>query len=273
MLYAAPPGRVPVMQGSVVRVAPRSGSIRARAKPKDDEEGDIIERFVSKLFGKQALQDQNPGGLARLDNPEMYYAPVDKFAEPLPSDTGDIRHYRQLLADTQLEKTPLVKVFDTEVDGWGMEAFGKRLYTLGATLVVVKLASGEVCGGYNPSGWIGLGEDRNSMAAFLFCWPNGKVQERPIKLAKRGGAALSVLDYVEKGICFAPDGLACMVPGNEKVARSKLGPYYDVMPGGAKTLFNDGKKQADVERIMCYCSADGPETYELDGIVWKTGRG
>lgn len=233
----------------------------------------MIERFVSKLFGKQALQDQNPGGLARLDNPEMYYAPTDKFAEPLPSDTGDLKYYRQLLADSQLEKTPLVKTFDTSVDGWSVEAFGKRVYTLGATLVVVKLVSGQVVGGYNPSGWIGLGEDRNSMAAFLFTWPDGNLSERPIKLAKRGGAALSVLDYVEKGICFAPDGLRCLVPGSERIARSKLGPYYDVMPNtGAKTLFNDGRKEAEVASIVCYCSAEGPETYTLDGIVWKTGR-
>ena len=150
----------------------------------------MIERFVSKLFGSKVLQERNPAGLKRLDNPEMWYAPTNKFAEPLPSDSGDLVHYRQLLADTQMEKTPLVKAFDTEADGWTMEAFGKRLYTLGATLVVVKLESGEVVGGYNPSGWIGLGEDRNSMAAFLFCWPDGKLSERPIKLPKRGGAII-----------------------------------------------------------------------------------
>ena len=243
-----------------------------RAKQEQREEGDMIERFVSKLFGAKVLQDQNPGGLKRLDNPEMYPAPSDKFAEPLPSDSGDLKYYRQLLSDTQLEKTPLVKVFDTEVDGWTMEAFGTRLYTLGATLVVVKLQSGEVVGGYNPSGWIGLGEDRNSMAAFLFCWPDGKLSERPIKLPKRGGAALSVLDYVEKGICFAPDGLRCMVPGKEKIARSRLGPYYSTMPDGSKTLFKNGNKEASVKQIECWVSIEGPETYELDGILWKTGR-
>jgi hypothetical protein len=183
------------------------------------------------------------------------------------------RDYRQLLADTQLEKTPLVKVFDTDEDGWSMEAFGTRLYTLGATLVVVKLKDDPaIVGGYNPRGWVGLNEDRDSMAAFLFCFPDGDVRKRPIKLPKRGGAAMSVMDYPEKGICFAPDGLRCMVPGKERIAVSRLGPYYATMPGGAKTLFGDGKREAEVERIMCFCSVEGPETYELDGIVWKTGR-
>ena len=68
------------------------------------------------------------------------------------------------------------------------------------------------------------------------------------------------------------DGLKCMQPGNEFVARSRLGPYYDVMPDGSKTLFRDGKKEARVKQITCWVSVEGPETYELDGIVWKTGR-
>ena len=110
------------------------------------------------------------------------------------------------------------------------------------------------------------------ISEILFCWPDGKLSERPIKLPKRGGAALSVLDYVEKGICFAPDGLRCMVPGKEKLARSRLGPYYATMPDGSKTLFRDGRKEAVVKQVECWVSVEGPETYELDGILWKTGR-
>ena len=41
-----------------------------------------------------------------------------------------------------------------------------------------------MCGGYNPKGWIGLGEDRDAIAAFLFTWPDGNTGRRPIKLPK-----------------------------------------------------------------------------------------
>jgi hypothetical protein len=69
----------------------RSTSLRPGAQG-DQEEGDIIERFVSKIFGSKVLQDQSPGGLKRLDNPEMYTAPTDRFADQLESDSGDIKY-------------------------------------------------------------------------------------------------------------------------------------------------------------------------------------
>lgn len=236
-------------------------------------EGDIIERWVSKIFGKSVLEDQNPGGLARLDNPEMYTATTDEYAEPLPEDRGDMIHYRQLLAKTQLEKTPLVPVFDTDKDGWDMATFGAKVYTMGPTVMVLNLKNSPcVVGGYNPRGWIGLNEDRDSMAAFLFVWPDGNIQNRPIKLPKRGGAALSVMDYPGEGIRFAPDGLKFMLPGKEKIATCRLGPYYEKMPDGSKSMFPGGEKTAEIARVVAYVSSQGPETYELDGIVWKTGR-
>lgn len=57
------------------------------------------------------------------------------------------------------------------------------------------------------AGWIGLGEDRDSMAAFLFTWPDGDTSRRPCKLPKVGGAAQAVLDRPETGPVFGPDGL------------------------------------------------------------------
>jgi hypothetical protein len=251
---------------------PRVVKTRLRSKGNQDE-GDIIERWVGKIFGKSVLEDQTPGGLKRLDNPEMYTAVTDEFAEPLPEDSGDVAYYRQVLAKTQLEKTPLVAVFDTDTDGWGMERFGKGVYTMGATLLVLKLKNSPcIVGGYNPRGWIGLNEDRDSMAAFLFVWPDGDLKRRPIKLAKRGGPALSVMDYPGEGIRFAPDGLKCMIPGKERMATCRLGPYYEKMPDGSRSMFPGGEKTAEISRIVAYVSAQGPETYQLDGIVWKTGR-
>jgi hypothetical protein len=51
-------------------------------------------------------------------------------------------------------------------------------------VVLARTEGGAVCGGYNPKGWIGLGEDRDAIAAFLFTWPDGNTSRRPIKLQK-----------------------------------------------------------------------------------------
>lgn len=56
-------------------------------------------------------------------------------------------------------------------------------------------------------GWIGLGEDRDSMAAFVFTWPDGDTSKQPIKLPKVGGAAQAVMDRPDAGPLFGPDGL------------------------------------------------------------------
>ena len=54
----------------------------------------------------------------------------------------------------------------------------------GAAVVVAATAGGAVLGGYNPDGWIGLGEDRASNGAFLFTWPSGDTRKPAFKLAK-----------------------------------------------------------------------------------------
>ncbi len=51
-------------------------------------------------------------------------------------------------------------------------------------VVVATTEGGAVCGGYNPAGWIGLGDHRDSIAAFLFTWPNGDTAAAPLKLKK-----------------------------------------------------------------------------------------
>jgi hypothetical protein len=51
-------------------------------------------------------------------------------------------------------------------------------------VVVAITEGGAVCGGYNPAGWIGLGDDRDSIAAFLFTWPDGDTSKDPTKLEK-----------------------------------------------------------------------------------------
>ena len=49
-------------------------------------------------------------------------------------------------------------------------------------MVLARTEGGAICGGYNPKGWIGLGEDRDAIAAFLYTWPDGDTSKRPVKL-------------------------------------------------------------------------------------------
>ena len=55
-------------------------------------------------------------------------------------------------------------------------------------------------------------------------------------------------DQAGLGIWFAPDGLAIpLAPGAERLAKCKLGPYYQRMPGGGKSLFAAGESPRGVQ--------------------------
>jgi hypothetical protein len=72
-------------------------------------------------------------------------------------------------------------------------------------LMLYLMASLGVFGGYNPTGWVNLGEMRGSIAAFLFVIPESK-DIRPIKLQKIGGAGLAQMDD-GSGPKFGAEGL------------------------------------------------------------------
>jgi hypothetical protein len=92
-------------------------------------------------------------------------------------------------------------------------------------LVVAQTEGGAVCGGYNPRGWIGLGEDRDAIAAFLFTWPHGDTAQRPIKLPKVGGPGLAVVgDRLGGGVQFGAEGLTVTLGrGTERLAKCRYG--------------------------------------------------
>jgi len=74
--------------------------------------------------------------------------------------------------------------YDAEEHGWDFRAFHERVDGKGAAIVVARSEAGATFGGYNPEGWIGLGEDRASNGAFLFTWLNGDTGKPPVKLPK-----------------------------------------------------------------------------------------
>jgi len=247
------------------------------SKASGNDSPDLIESLVGKLFGRQALEDSSPFGMKRMsaeDYPEMYPATTDQWADPLAGDSKEVATLRPLLARTQLERVPLRLAYDAGRDGWSAAAFHERVNTFGAGLVVLQTAGGAVVGGYNPRGWIGLGEDRDAIAAFLFTWPDGNTAARPIKLPKVGGPSMAVIDNPSNGVKFGPDGLRCLVPGKERVAVSRLGTYYARLPDGGRSLFAPGEdaRGAEVVNVQCWVAEGAGEAWKLDGIVWSTER-
>ncbi|GLC69845.1 hypothetical protein PLESTF_000886800 [Pleodorina starrii] len=262
-------------------------------KPK--QEMDMVERMVSFFFPK-ALSDPAPMGLKRINFDELpdQYCEMDERAAPVPGDERDplVVAVRPLLARTQLQGRPLKCVYDAENDGWNPAAFHGKVDGLGAAVVVAGTSGGAVLGGYNPEGWIGLGEDRASNGAFLFTWPHwgkdknkgdvrsGRTQSRegkgegPFKLAKVGGPNLAVIDNPGSGPQFGADGLSIPLKprGKERLAKSKLGTYYSRLPDGGRSLFGPGDdpKRAELEWLKVYVADARGVEWKLEGITWKS---
>mmetsp|Transcript_16429 Transcript_16429/g.29496 ORF Transcript_16429/g.29496 Transcript_16429/m.29496 type:complete len:146 (+) Transcript_16429:442-879(+) len=104
-----------------------------------------------------------------------------------------------------------------------------------AAVLVGQTTSGTLFGAYNPAGWLGYGDYRECISAFLFTWVDGDTSKPPTKLPKVGGASMAVLDERGKGPQWGPDGLRINLDSRSAVSR--LGSYYERMPGGGNTLF------------------------------------
>jgi hypothetical protein len=98
----------------------------------------------------------------------------------------------------------------------------------------------------NPKGWVGYGEARGSIAAFLYVYKRG-IDALPSKLRKVGGPSLAQQDLPEIGPSFGADSLVIPLGKSEpRLARSKLGSYYERFPDGTNTLFG-GSRGSSVE--------------------------
>ncbi|CAB1098757.1 unnamed protein product [Ectocarpus sp. CCAP 1310/34] len=236
-----------------------SSSTRVRAKggAGEEEEGeeqqDIIEKFFSLFFGNK---DDAPGGdLDRITVkkfPDQYPAEKILQAEPVKGDSKDMAVIRPLLKQTELEFRKLKLVYDAKRNGWKPAAFHKGVDFKGPALVVGKTKGGAVVGGYNPKGWVGYGEYRPGLSAFLFTWRDGDTTKRAMKLRKIGGAGLAVWDKPECGPLFGSDGFGVgMQKGSERMGRSKLGSYYERLPAayGGSSIFAPGDNGGIAEMV------------------------
>jgi len=148
-------------------------------------------------------------------------------------------------------------VFDADKHGWSAEAFHSRVDRRGPGVVVATTEGGAVCGGYNPDGWYGNGDERLNIATFLFTWPDGDTSAPPIMLKKVGGPGMSVIDTLD-GPKFGVDGLHILLQeGRERIAQSRLGTFYENLPGGGRSLFapSDDWKAATLTELKVIASA------------------
>ena len=213
----------------------------------DDQELDFVTRMVLNVFGKDALDDPEPMGLKRMTKeewPDQWPALTDgTVAETLPTDdTPELKMVRAVCNQTQLEFQPLGLAYDADTHGWRASSFHTQLDGQGAAILVATTMDGTVFGGYNPKGWLGYGEWLDAISAFLYVYQKGPIGGlgggnggRPVKLAKCGGSGMAIIDEDNKGPKWGPDGLN--IDLENRTARSRLGTYYDKMPGGGKTLF------------------------------------
>lgn len=229
---------------------------------------------MEQIFGKAAIADPKPAGLARMTKeewPDQWPALTDAWASPLADDEGEALRLRPLLKQTQLEFLPLALAYDADVHGWSEEAFHARMDGQGAALLVLTTRDGLVGGAYNPKGWLGYGDWRDAISAFLFLLPGGA--KDPVKLPKVGGSGMAIIDEQGGGPQWGPDGLKVSLSGRS--ARSRLGSYYAKLPDGGRSLFGDAGAAVPLLSVRCYVGmgqSAKAESYEPGVLQWQPGE-
>jgi len=243
---------------------------------KDDTEQDFVTRMIGKLF-PSALDDMAPAGLKRMtieEWPDQWPAIVDEWAEPLNEDSPEVAQLRPMLKQTMLELSPLGLAYDANVHGWSPAAFHEQLDGMGAALLVAQTAGGAVFGGYNPKGWLGYGDWRDAISAFLFSWPDGNTTEMPQKMPKTGGSGMAIIDEPGKGPQWGPDGLKIDIANRQ--ATSRLGSYYERRPDGNKSLFSSQEKgSAEIVALQVFVGleeSNKAKEYEPNMLQWQKGE-
>jgi len=177
-------------EGFTVRCTATRNSAALRSTPGGED-------FITSIF-KRFLPTPEDVGLTQFTKdtlPEKFPATTTELASLLPSDNDENKRLiRPTLAQTNLERRPLVLAFDAKKDGWTAKAFHAKLDRKGPSVVLCRTVDGAVFGGYNPCGWVNLGESRGCIAAFLFYFPLGDTKQRAVKLQKIGGAGMAQVD-------------------------------------------------------------------------------
>ena len=261
----------------------------SRNDGKESESGDddMVTRIFERFFGKRE-ESVLTFGLKRVNaetNPELWPADVDveNYLTPIEgiddkvytrrtilesklqddyevAYDSDAWYLRQMLKGTSLEERELMTLFDSSEieDGFSAVRFHEAVDGYGPALVLCETPEGSIFGGYNPCGWVGYGDQRDAISAFLFTFPNG-MTSRPIKLQKVGGPSLAIEDDPNAGPKFGVGSLECAFGIDEpQRVKSRLGSYYARLPNKSNTLFTRGEssKSARVSRVRVFGATD-----------------
>lgn len=206
----------------------------------------------------------------QLQYPEQYPATYETNEEIVPEDEAipEALLVRPLLKNTQLQSRPLQLVYDANRDGWNPRSFHNAVDGKGASVVLATAKDGSRCGGYNPKGYASLGGARPSVAAYLFYQRGDKFQ----KLQKVGGGGLACArDDPGFGISFGPDGLVIgLQDGRERVAASKLGPYFETGPEDLESLFPSGAVELTDLKVLVGCYDETEDIPYSGGVLDMT---
>ena len=131
-----------------------------------------------------------------------------------------------------------------------------------------------MCGGYAPRSWLGLGEEKAAASAFLFRFDPASPGDglATAKLPKVGGPGLALIDRPGEGPRFGAEDFRVVfsVEGTAAEGRSLLGTGYSKLPAGGRSLFAEGQGgRAGLTGLVVYVAEGDPESWELDGVVWK----
>ena len=245
------------VQTSVVRPQKVFVVLAQKEDKKDPiDNKDPIEKLFSFFFG---AVEESPMGLKRMSvetMPDQYPAEKRRRALAVAGDDDLCAKWvRPTLAQTSLESRGLRLAYRATEDGWRPEAFHEKVDRQGPCAILC-LAGDETFGGYAPKGFVGLGEYRPGLSAFLFCWNNDDL----LKLQKVGGAGLANVDNPEQGPFFGSEGLVVpMLPASPRRCRVKLGPFYERMPDGAKSFLKNQKPDVLLDDLLVYVGQYKPD--------------
>jgi TLD len=208
--------------------------------------------WLEKFFEPQQESSSSSSSSRRqAQYPEQYPASYQMNEVTVEEDEhlAEAKLIRPILKNTQLESRALQVIYIANQNGWNSRAFHGAVDGKGAAVVLAKTRDGMICGGYNPKGWASLGGARPSVAAFLFYErAPGTFQ----KLQKVGGGGLACArDDPDFGISLGPDGLVIgLQPGRERLAQSKLGPYFERGPEELGSLFGGTTELAELKILV-----------------------
>lgn len=231
----------------------------------DESSGGGSSDFITSIF-ERFLPKPEQVGLSRFtpgSNPEKFPPTKSRSAALLPSDKGDVALVRPLLAGTNLETRELQVLFSGNKDSYSKIAFHNKVDRKGPCIILCRCREGGkgfVFGGYNPTGWVNLGEYRGSIAAFLYVY-KGEADIKSgnaVKLSKIGGAGLAQIDD-GSGPRFGSEGLTILLDrANPRRVRCKLGLYYEKMPNGDNSLLPERLYDDELTDFVVYGGVYAP---------------